>query len=195
MNTDERGDTEGSTRRSVLAAAGAAGFLAGAPNLVGGQDTPTETPTDDETPTEAETPEADATIVLGGRVEYWLGLAPETIEGEENPALELVEGDTYEIIWINLDGVEHELVVEDADGNELAASESAEEVGATASATVEANEELAEYYCEYHPDSMRGQVELGEGMETTGTEAETGTETPAGTETPSENGGADTPEY
>lgn len=181
MNDDDSRDTtENPTRRRVLAAAGAAGFLAGAPNLVGGQETPTETPTDDETPgtTTSEGGEAATTIVLGGRVEYWLGLAPEPIEGEQNPTLQLESGETYEIVWINLDGAKHELIGEDADGEELFASDSNEEVGATVASTFEASKELAEYYCEYHPESMRGQVELGEGFGTptgTTTEAETTT--------------------
>lgn len=69
---------------------------------------------------------------------------------------------------MNLDGREHELIIEDGDGNELAATESATQSGATRSVTFTASQEMAQYYCEYHPQSMRGDVTLGTGG-TTGT--------------------------
>ncbi|WP_440009894.1 cupredoxin domain-containing protein [Halomicrococcus sp. SG-WS-1] len=66
---------------------------------------------------------------------------------------------------MNLDGVEHELIIEDADGKALVESDSATEQGATVSVTFTADEAMAEYYCEYHPQDMRGDVELGTGFE------------------------------
>ncbi|WP_265111633.1 cupredoxin domain-containing protein [Halosolutus halophilus] len=104
-------------------------------------------------------------IILAGRTEYWYGIAPEAIEGEENPALDLEEGQEYELVWINVDGVNHELVVESADGEELEASDTSETAGEAVSMTFEASEDAAEYYCEFHPESMRGDVELGDGFD------------------------------
>lgn len=104
-------------------------------------------------------------IILAGRSEYWYGIAPEEIEGEENPTLDLAEGTEYELVWINVDGAEHELIIETEDGEELEESDSSEEAGEAVSMTFEASEDAAEYYCEYHPEAMRGDVELGEGFD------------------------------
>jgi hypothetical protein len=59
---------------------------------------------------------------------------------------------------VNIDGVQHELRIFDADNNVVAESETVSEVGGTASVVIEATEELARYDCEYHPDSMRGEI-------------------------------------
>lgn len=104
-------------------------------------------------------------IILGGRTEYWFGIAPTEIEGVENPTLNLEDGREYVLVWINIDGAEHELVFETEDGDELEASEGAETAGEAVSMTFEANEEAAEYYCEYHPESMRGDVEFDGGFD------------------------------
>ncbi|WP_049923255.1 cupredoxin domain-containing protein [Halopiger djelfimassiliensis] len=97
-------------------------------------------------------------IILAGRTEYWYGIAPAEIEGEENPPLNLEAGREYELVWINVDGAEHELIVESADGEELEESDSSETAGEAVSMTFEASEDAAEYYCEYHPETMRGDV-------------------------------------
>ncbi|NUB92112.1 hypothetical protein HT576_13905 [Haloterrigena sp. SYSU A121-1] len=104
-------------------------------------------------------------IILAGRSEYWYGIAPEEIEGEENPTLDLAAGTEYELVWINVDGAEHELIIETEDGEELEESDSSEEAGEAVSMTFEASEDAAEYYCEYHPEAMRGDVELGQGFD------------------------------
>lgn len=99
-------------------------------------------------------------LALGGKTAAWVGQAPGDIEGKRNPTLTLTAGTTYELTWENLDGMEHELVVQDADGKELKASKSSEKKGETVTFTFDATEEMAEYYCEYHPERMRGQVEV-----------------------------------
>lgn len=116
-------------------------------------------------------------IELGGRREGWVGVEPMPIAGETNPTLTLEAGQTYELVWENLNGLEHELIVESADGAELVATESASEQGATRSVTFEATAEAAEYYCEYHPESMRGQVQAEPAG--TGTDIGTATESAA----------------
>ncbi|WP_137287346.1 hypothetical protein [Halorussus salinisoli] len=117
----------------------------------------------------------DETIVLGGETSHWFGLAPSPIHEAENPTLGLQPGTVYEIVWVNLDGVEHELRVFDADDDVVAASESAEEVGETRSVVLEATESLARYDCEYHPQSMRGQITQEATITTGGTATETTT--------------------
>lgn len=176
-------------RRTVLAscAAGVAS-LAGCGNPLsdaGGDDgTPTDdragTPTEDggtstdgdetgdgtgnDTSPDEEDPvgesDASTTIRLGGGTGGWTGEEPEQIAGETNPTIELRSGTTYEFVWDNLDGEEHELVLADENGDEVEASESSETEGETISMEVTASEELAEYLCEYHPESMRGEIEV-----------------------------------
>lgn len=126
-------------------------------------DTP-ENGTDNESETENEstgnesTTGSAETIELGAQTQGWQGQAPAAIEGQTNPTLPLEPGTTYELMWENLDGEEHELIIEDANGSELQASDSSEEQGQTITMTVEASEEMAQYYCEYHPEMMRGDI-------------------------------------
>ena len=156
-----------STRRTALRLVGATAAATGLTTAVTAQDNETEnesSESDEETDTESE--ESDQRpIILSGRAEYWYGIAPEEIEGEENPALDLAAGTEYELVWINADGTEHELIVESEDGEDLEASDDSETAGEAVSMTFEASEDAAEYYCEYHPEAMRGDVELGEGFD------------------------------
>jgi hypothetical protein len=98
------------------------------------------------------------TIKLGGKVAGWQGKAPSAIEGKTNPKLQMTAGTTYEIVWENLDGKKHELIIESGSGEEIAATEHAKKKGQTRSITFKATKEMASYYCEYHPKSMRGKV-------------------------------------
>lgn len=104
--------------------------------------------------------DASTTIRLGGDPEGWSGVEPEQISGETNPTLKLEAGTTYELVWDNLDGEEHELILADGNGEEVAASEESATEGETVSMEFTAAEELAEYFCEYHPDAMRGEIEV-----------------------------------
>lgn len=97
---------------------------------------------------------------LDGFTEGWVGLAPEEIEGEENPTLELEVGETYVVEWINADGVPHDFVILDAEGNEIVGTEIMSDEGESLELEFEATEEMAEYYCSVHPAEMRGDIEL-----------------------------------
>lgn len=122
-------------------------------------------------------------IRLGAETMGWIGQEPPEIADETNPTLSFEPGTTYEITWENLDGEEHELLVLDGDQKTLEASDSAKETGATVTLKFEASEEMAEYICEYHPDQMRGEIDVGgsTGNETTGNETDTdGNETGGG---------------
>lgn len=170
-------------RRTVLAtcAAGLAS-LAGCGNPLSGSGDDGSTPTEDDespgaggdgSPTETDGSAGGAngsqtdggagsaggqTVRLGGETQGWVGQAPDAIADETNPTLELRAGTTYEITWENLDGAEHELIVTDENGEEVAASEESEEQGETVTMELDVEEGLAEYYCEYHPEAMRGQI-------------------------------------
>ena len=93
-----------------------------------------------------------------GITDGWEGQEPEAIAGQTNPTLSLQSGTTYELTWENGDGAEHELIIEDEEGAELEASDSSEEEGETVTLTFEATEEMVAYYCEYHPEAMRGEI-------------------------------------
>ena len=131
-----------------------------------------ETETAETGTAETETATPAESFVLGGEQSGWQGQEPQAIAGETNPTLSMEAGTTYEITWENLDGTEHELIIETESGEQLAATESASEQGATRSLTFEATTEAASYYCEYHPESMRGDVSVSEAETET---AETGT--------------------
>ncbi|WP_435174654.1 hypothetical protein [Halorussus sp. AFM4] len=173
------------TRRTLLQAS-ALGLAASVAGCAGASENRQET----ETTTGAEggttTRQPDETIVLGGEVEHWFGLAPARIHGAENPTLTMRPGTVYEVVWINLDGVEHELRVFNARGDVVAATESAEEVGVTRSVVLEATESLARYDCEYHPQRMQGQISQ---TAVTTTPGETTTTGGAGTDTTTPEGG------
>jgi hypothetical protein len=102
------------------------------------------------------------TFKLGGKVAGWQGRSPSAIEGTTNPTLQMTAGTTYEIVWENLDGKKHELIIESGSGEEIAATEHAKKKGQTRSVTFKATPEMASYYCEYHPKSMRGKVAVSE---------------------------------
>ncbi|MFC7213086.1 PQQ-dependent sugar dehydrogenase [Saliphagus sp. GCM10025334] len=118
-------------------------------------------------------------IELGGETSGWQGIAPDALEGETNPTLELEEGATYELTWENLDGQAHNIVIVDGDGEELERTELLAEEGETQTLEFEATSEMAEYYCEPHAGTMRGEVSIGgETDDETGDESEDG-EVPA----------------
>ena len=128
--------------------------------------TKTKTRTETETGTKTTTSSGSGsgtaeTIKLGGKVEGWMGRKPKPINGKTNPTLQLESGTKYELTWVNLDGKEHELIIEDGNNEEIVASESSEKKGATVTMQFTAKENMAEYYCEYHPKSMRGTVDTG----------------------------------
>jgi len=151
----------GTTRRTLIKALSAAGFAAGASRLVGAQSS------QQGTQTTASGGEATL-VVLGGEVEYWYGVYPEAIQGEENPTLQFRTGERYRVVWVNLDGVNHLLELRDGDGNNLQTTDAEANAGATQSVTFEATDAMSDYRCRFHPQSMAGAVELGSGFESSG---------------------------
>ncbi|WP_129116258.1 plastocyanin/azurin family copper-binding protein [Halegenticoccus tardaugens] len=99
-------------------------------------------------------------IRLGASQSGWQGRAPTSIEGTKNPTLTLQPGQKYTLIWENLDGKEHELYIVNKDDKPVVKSEDAEEKGKTVSTTFTASKKMTQYYCEYHPQSMRGEIKL-----------------------------------
>ncbi len=142
---DKRGGTggqTGGTRRTFLKAVAATGAIVGVGGITAAQE--------------------ERAFELGGVTPGWEGRTPSSIEGETNPTLALEAGETYEITWENVDGQPHDIVILDANGEELVGTEIIEEQGATQTLEFEATEEMAEYYCSVHPSSMRGDVQIGD---------------------------------
>jgi len=132
------------SRRRVLQAAAAAGGVVGLSGIGAAQfDT--------------------QTIELGAETSGWQGVSPDAIADETNPTLELEEGTTYEVTWENLDGAAHNFVIVDSEGEELERTELMSEQGETQTLEFEATSEMAEYYCEPHRATMRGEISLGGG--------------------------------
>ena len=111
------------------------------------------------------------TFELGGEVQGWVGRSPQSISGQTNPTLELQAGQQYEIVWENVDGLQHNIVIEDSNGEQLVRSELMGEQGATQTVTFTASEDMATYLCEVHPTTMVGDVSVsgsgGGGQQTT----------------------------
>ncbi len=151
--TEYRCEIHPSSMRGQMAVGGE-----GAENETAGNETAgNETTPEDQGPP----PVLDAgTIVLGGLSPHWLGMAPSGLRGRENPTLRLRAGAEYELVWMNLDGVEHDFHLIDSGGNSLADTSSREDVGDTHSTSFEATAAMAQYVCEFHPQSMRGGVEI-----------------------------------
>jgi glucose/arabinose dehydrogenase len=164
MPTHDRGTQSGESidertilsvsRRRVLAGVGGAGVAVGLLSGYGGalrQQTEFE---------------------LGGDVSAWRGRAPSSISDVDNPTLELQAGQEYSISWENLDGQPHNVVIVDADGNQLVRSDLVSEQGATQTVTFTASPEMTQYLCEVHPNTMVGDVSVSEAQQTTTTTQE-----------------------
>jgi len=159
------------SRRGVLTATAAALAV---PTAVGAR-----AATDAETQAE--------TFRLESALAGWQGVAPASIEGEENPTLSLTPGEEYEVVWENADGVGHNLYVEDGNGEAVANTETVGEEGATRSVTFTATERVATYRCRIH-GSMTGDVQVGSETTTAGTTESGGDTTAASDPTDADDG-------
>ncbi|MFD1562017.1 PQQ-dependent sugar dehydrogenase [Haloarchaeobius amylolyticus] len=100
-------------------------------------------------------------IELGARISGWVGQSPEAIADERNPTLRLVQGETYTLTWENLDGAGHNFSIENEAGDEqFVETEIVAGAGETQTVEFTAEEGMAQYYCQPHPNSMRGDIEF-----------------------------------
>lgn len=144
--SNDNNSTGRMSRRQILSAAAVITVSGGAASLVGAQ--------------EAQQPNIELEAYAGG----WEGVIHrgppdppgDKIEGETNPTLTFEKGVDYTITWTNEDGQPHNFVIEDIDGEEIVQTEVISEGSQTVEFT--ATEVMAEYYCEVHPQSMRGDV-------------------------------------
>ena len=156
------------TRRLVLKALGATGATTALGGLAAAQDD------DDDDDDDGDD---ERRIVLGGQVDYWFGIYPDAIQGEENPTLYLEPGRQYSITWLPIDEQTHQFQILDDGGNVLVETDSAEGFVSVLTIGFTASEEMAVYRCEYHPESMQGRIRQGTFPTgtTTGDDGTTGT--------------------
>jgi len=162
-------DRSGVSRRRLLAAATAAVALPTAASAA--EFAATGEPAT--AATDAGTAAQQETFRLESHVNGWEAVAPDEIAGERNPTLRLTEGEEYRIVWENVDGISHNLIVRDESGERVAGTETVGTEGETRSVSFTATADLSGYRCGIHPSTMDGDIAFGE-AETT---AETTTET------------------
>lgn len=104
--------------------------------------------------------EVDADFRLGGDAHAWQGQLPTAIKGTKNPSLTVKAGATYTLVWENLDGIQHNFAIANQNGEDVLATDFLGEKGATQTVEFTASKEMAEYYCQVHPNSMRGSIKI-----------------------------------
>jgi glucose/arabinose dehydrogenase/plastocyanin len=109
------------------------------------------------------------TIHLGGKATGWVGRAPASIAGKTNPTLHLEAGETYRITWENADGRPHNVALLDGEDRVLKRTPFVSKQGATQTIEFTARKEMAEYVCQAHLASMRGDIRIGSGSKATET--------------------------
>ena len=134
-------------------------------------------------PSNAATATPTATYELGADLNGWVGQSPGSIEGVTNPTLEMIPGETYEVIYENLDGITHDFQILDTDGSTVVDGDEVSDSGDTNSVQFTASEEMTDYRCRYHPSSMVGTVATEGPSAATTTSTET--PTPTTTDSPS----------
>ena len=102
------------------------------------------------------------TVRLDGAVSGWVGRAPDAIAGETNPTLRLEPGRRYRLVWTNVDGQPHNVALLDGSGEVLERTAFVTEQDTVQVFEFTARDALAEYVCEAHPGSMRGNVRTGD---------------------------------
>lgn len=109
------------------------------------------------------TADVATSFVIGGKVAGWQALQEGPISEGVNPNLNLETGKRYEVTWRNLDGLPHNFAIVDSDGNVLVATDIMSRQGETQTVAFKATEQMAEYLCQVHPTSMRGDIAFGGG--------------------------------
>ncbi len=101
------------------------------------------------------------TIELRATKTGWVGRTPAAIEGTTNPTLRLKSGETYELVWHNGSAEKHKLAVLGAGEEPVHESGATKERGHSRTVAFEAEPKLAGYHDHYHPEEMRGSIEVG----------------------------------
>ncbi|PGF14634.1 hypothetical protein CP556_20205 [Natrinema sp. CBA1119] len=99
---------------------------------------------------------------FSGQTSYWEGLAPSSIEGEQNPTLILQEGEDYTIGWSEGDGAAHNMQIRNSNDeviDDLTTGEPVSDPGDGLFFDFTASSEMVRYRCEPHPQ-MEGDLQI-----------------------------------
>ncbi|AGN00426.1 PKD domain-containing protein [Salinarchaeum sp. Harcht-Bsk1] len=99
-------------------------------------------------------------ITIDSSVDGWVGVTPSEIDGQTNPAIDLVSGEPYAFTWNNVDGVPHNLTIRNAAGDALLQTETVGEAGQSRTLEFTPTEEMVEYICSIHPQAMVGDLAI-----------------------------------
>lgn len=148
---------DGISRRTVLKGTAATSTIAGL-GLSG------VSVAQEESEAEEQVEESDAarTFLLVGIVGGWQGVGPAEIDARTNPPLRVVEGEEYEVVWINGDDAHHNFNIRNEEGEVVEATEIVTEQGESQTVTFTAEPDMEEYFCAPHPVQMRGPIEFVE---------------------------------
>lgn len=129
---------------------------------------------DDDDTGDATTIEPGTAIELDGQTGGWVGIEPSDIDGETNPTLSLVDGESYEIGWTTGDGQAHNLVIQDEGGDTVddLATEITDDPGDGLWLSFDASGEMTSYVCTPHAGSMTGEIAIVEDTDGADTEDE-----------------------
>ncbi len=106
--------------------------------------------------------EPGTAIEFSAQTSHWEGLAPPSIEGVANPTLVLQEGEAYTIGWTQGDGGGHNIEIRDdtdAVVDDLS-TEVVSEADEDQILAITASNELAQYVCDPHENTMRGDLQI-----------------------------------
>jgi hypothetical protein len=143
-HTDDIEEHSGTvSRRAVLKATAAGGAVAATADTVRGREY-----------------DVLQTYELIGRRDGWEGVSPSEIEGVSNPTLDMVADETFEIVWKNGDGIPHNFSIGNEHGQTPVSTDLVGTEGKTQRITVTASSSFTEYFCQPHPQEMRGSVRL-----------------------------------
>jgi plastocyanin len=125
-------------------------------------DGPDDDDDDDDDDLPGDVIEPGTAIELDGQTGGWIGIAPEEIDGEENPTLALAEGEEYELGWTTGDGSSHNIEIRNEDGDIVddLSTEMTSDPGDDQWLQFEATSEMAEYVCAPHEGPMSGDIDV-----------------------------------
>lgn len=148
-HTDDIEEQSGTvSRRTMLKATAAGGAVAASAGSVSGQED-----------------EVLRTYELIGRRDGWEGVSPSKIEGVTNPTLDMVADERFEVVWENGDGIPHNFSIENEHGQTQVSTDLMGTEGETQSVTFTATSSFTEYFCQPHPQDMRGSVRIVDSLD------------------------------
>jgi len=101
-------------------------------------------------------------IEFSAQTTHWEGLAPASIAGMENPTLVLQADEAYTIGWTEGDGAGHNIEIRDESDAVVddLSTQVVTEPGEDQVLAITASSEMAQYVCDPHETTMRGDMQV-----------------------------------